>query len=69
MKERRGAAGEISSQLLHSIRLSYFVSNWFAALKLNDRIRPWPMFRGNQRVASGIGMIGLSAFVAFGERK
>ena len=40
-----------------------------AAAPLGRRLRSSPRFRRNQRVASGIGMIGLSAFVAFGERK
>ena len=40
-----------------------------AAAPLGRRLRSSVRFRRNQRVASGIGMIGLSAFVAFGERK
>jgi hypothetical protein len=36
---------------------------------LGRKLRSSPRFRRNQRVASGVGMIGLSAFVAFGERK
>jgi threonine/homoserine/homoserine lactone efflux protein len=40
-----------------------------AAAPLGRRLRSSSRFRRNQRVASGIGMIGLSAFVAFGERK
>jgi threonine/homoserine/homoserine lactone efflux protein len=32
-------------------------------------LRASPRFRRNQRVASGVGMIGLGAFVAFGEGK
>ena len=40
-----------------------------AAAPLGRRLRSSARFRRNQRVASGIGMIGLSAFVAFGERK
>ena len=40
-----------------------------AAEPLGRRLRSSVHFRRNQRVASGIGMIGLSAFVAFGERK
>ena len=40
-----------------------------AAAPLGQRLRSSARFRRNQRVASGIGMIGLSAFVAFGERK
>lgn len=40
-----------------------------AAAPLARRLRSSVRFRRNQRVASGIGMIGLSAFVAFGERK
>jgi threonine/homoserine/homoserine lactone efflux protein len=40
-----------------------------AAAPLGRRLRGSVRFRRNQRVVSGIGMIGLSAFVAFGERK
>lgn len=40
-----------------------------AAAPLGRRLRSSARFRRNQRVASGIGMVGLSAFVAFGERK
>jgi len=40
-----------------------------AAAPLGRKLRSSPRFRRNQRVASGIGMIGLSAFVALGERK
>ncbi len=40
-----------------------------AAAPLGRRLRSSARFRRNQRVASGIGMIGLSAFVAFGEGK
>jgi threonine/homoserine/homoserine lactone efflux protein len=40
-----------------------------AAAPLGRRLRSSVRFRRNQRVASGIGMIGLSAFVAFRERK
>jgi len=40
-----------------------------AAAPLGLRMRSNARFRRNQRVASGVGMIGLSAFVAFGERK
>ncbi len=40
-----------------------------AAAPLGRRLRSSVRFRRNQRVASGIGMIGLSAFVALGERK
>ena len=40
-----------------------------AAAPLGRRLRSSVRFRRNQRVASGIGMIGLSAFVAFGDRK
>ena len=39
-----------------------------AAEPLGRRLRSSARFRRNQRVASGVGMIGLSAFVAFGER-
>ena len=41
----------------------------FAAAPLGRRLRSNARFRRNQRVASGMGMIGLSAFVAFGERR
>lgn len=40
-----------------------------AAAPLGRRLRTSARFRRNQRVASGIGMIGLGAFVAFGERR
>ncbi len=40
-----------------------------AAAPLGRKLRSSARFRRNQRVASGIGMIGLSAFVAFGEHK
>ena len=40
-----------------------------AAAPLGRRLRSSARFRRNQRVASGIGMIGLSAFVALGERR
>ena len=40
-----------------------------AAAPLGRRLRSSARFRRNQRVASGVGMIGLSAFVAFGEGK
>jgi len=40
-----------------------------AAAPLGRRLRSSARFRRNQRLASGLGMIGLSAFVAFGERK
>lgn len=39
------------------------------AAPLGARLRSSPRFRRNQRVASGVGMIGLGAFVAFGEGK
>ena len=38
------------------------------AAPLGARLRSSTRFRRNQRVASGLGMIGLGAFVAFGER-
>lgn len=38
------------------------------AAPLGSRLRSNPRFRRNQRVASGVGMIGLGAFVAFGEK-
>jgi threonine/homoserine/homoserine lactone efflux protein len=38
------------------------------ASPLGSLLRSNPRFRRNQRVASGVGMIGLGAFVAFGER-
>jgi threonine/homoserine/homoserine lactone efflux protein len=38
------------------------------ASPLGTLLRSNPRFRRRQRVASGIGMIGLGAFVAFGER-
>ena len=40
-----------------------------AAAPLGRRLRSSARLRRNQRVASGIGMIGLGAFVALGERK
>ena len=40
-----------------------------AAAPLGRRLRSSARFRRNQRVASGLGMIGLGTFVAFGERK
>jgi threonine/homoserine/homoserine lactone efflux protein len=39
------------------------------AAPLGRRLRSSARFRRNQRVGSGVGMIGLSAFVAFGERR
>jgi threonine/homoserine/homoserine lactone efflux protein len=39
------------------------------AAPLGARLRSSPRFRRNQRVASGIGMMGLGAFVAFGDRR
>jgi hypothetical protein len=39
------------------------------AAPLGRRLRSSARLRRNQRVASGVGMIGLSAFVAFGERR
>jgi threonine/homoserine/homoserine lactone efflux protein len=38
------------------------------AAPIGARLRSSPCFRRNQRVGSGIGMIGLGAFVAFGEK-
>jgi threonine/homoserine/homoserine lactone efflux protein len=38
------------------------------AASIGNRMRSNARFRRNQRVASGVGMIGLGAFVAFGER-
>ena len=38
------------------------------AAPMGARLRTSTRFRRNQRVASGVGMIGLGAFVAFGER-
>ena len=38
------------------------------AAPIGTRLRSSGRFRRNQRVASGIGMIGLGAFVAFGEK-
>jgi threonine/homoserine/homoserine lactone efflux protein len=39
------------------------------AAPLGHRLRSSARFRRNQRVASGVGMIGLGAFAAFGERR
>lgn len=41
----------------------------FFAAPIGTRLRSRPRFRRNQRVASGMAMIGLGAFVAFGEGK
>jgi threonine/homoserine/homoserine lactone efflux protein len=38
------------------------------AAPIGARLRSSARFRGNQRVASGVGMIGLGAFVAFSEK-
>jgi threonine/homoserine/homoserine lactone efflux protein len=38
------------------------------AAAIGTRLRTNPHFQRNQRTASGIGMIGLGAFVAFGEK-
>jgi threonine/homoserine/homoserine lactone efflux protein len=38
------------------------------AAPIGTRLRSSARFRRNQRVASGVGMIGLGAFVAFGEK-
>jgi threonine/homoserine/homoserine lactone efflux protein len=38
------------------------------AAPLGTRLRSNARFRRNQRVASGVGMMGLGAFVAFGEK-
>lgn len=40
----------------------------FFAAPLGARLQPSARFRRNQRVASGLGMIGLGVFVAFGEK-
>jgi threonine/homoserine/homoserine lactone efflux protein len=40
----------------------------FLLLGILSRLRSSARFRRNQRVASGCGMIGLGAFVAFGEK-
>ena len=40
----------------------------FFAVPIAARLRSSARFRRNQRVASGLGMIGLGAFVAFGEK-
>ena len=39
------------------------------AAPIGARLRSSPRFRRNQRVASGIGMMGLGAFVAFGDSR
>lgn len=39
------------------------------AAPIGARLRTSPRFRRNQRVASGVAMMGLGAFVAFGEGK
>jgi threonine/homoserine/homoserine lactone efflux protein len=39
------------------------------AVPFGSFLRTNTRFRRNQRLASGVGMIGLGAFVAFGERK
>jgi threonine/homoserine/homoserine lactone efflux protein len=39
------------------------------AAPIGSRLRSSPRFRRNQRVASGVAMMGLGAFVAFGESK
>jgi threonine/homoserine/homoserine lactone efflux protein len=39
------------------------------AAPIGLRLRSSARFRRNQRVASGVGMIGLGAFVAFGEKQ
>ena len=41
----------------------------FFAAPLGARLRSSALFRRNQRVASGIGMMGLGAFVAFGDSR
>jgi threonine/homoserine/homoserine lactone efflux protein len=38
------------------------------AAPIGVQLRSNPRFRRNQRVASGVGLIGLGAFVAFGEK-
>jgi len=40
----------------------------FFAAPIGARLRSSARFRRNQKVASGAGMIGLGAFVAFGEK-
>ena len=40
----------------------------FFAAPIGKRLRSSERFRRNQRVTSGVGMIGLGAFVAFGEK-
>jgi threonine/homoserine/homoserine lactone efflux protein len=39
------------------------------AAPIGSRLRSSARFRRNQRVGSGVGMIGLGAFVAFGEKQ
>ena len=39
------------------------------AAPLGTRLRASSRFRRNQRVASGVAMMGLGAFVAFGDRR
>jgi len=41
----------------------------FFAAPIGTRLRSSPRFRRNQRVASGLAMIGLGAFVALGENR
>jgi threonine/homoserine/homoserine lactone efflux protein len=41
----------------------------FCSAPLGNLLRSSPRFRRNQRVASGLGMIGLGAYVALGESK
>lgn len=41
----------------------------FFAAPIGNRLRSSSRFRRNQRVASGVAMVGLGAFVAFGEGK
>lgn len=41
----------------------------FFAAAIGNRLRSGQRFRKNQRVASGVAMLGLGAFVAFGEGK
>jgi threonine/homoserine/homoserine lactone efflux protein len=38
------------------------------AAPIGARLRSNPRFRRNQRIASGMGMVGLGLFVAFGEK-
>jgi threonine/homoserine/homoserine lactone efflux protein len=59
------ALGAISVGLNTAIDLAVVMF----AIPFGRFLRTNRQFRRNQRVASGVGMIGLGAFVAFGERK